>query len=300
MASRLVVSAPASSANLGPGYDCLGVALPLRLTVAIERRAGPLSVTLSGAGAEMLPRDRSNLVIACMSSICGDVDGLAIEIENGVPLKAGAGSSSAAIVAGLAAGALLAGEALDLDTLLARAVPYEGHPDNAAAAIHGGITIAMDGTEPLARRIEPPPGLALILAVPAEELCTKESRAALRVEVPRADAVHNVQHVAMLVHALATGDLELLPRALSDRLHEPDRAPLAPLYTKRVGADLGALGVTLSGAGPSVLVWARADEAGGVAARVEAVAAGARIHRLLPDPVGVVAEECQALSATTS
>ena len=278
---------PASSANLGPGYDCLGVALPLRLTVTLERRAGPVSITLAGEGSLVLPSDETNLVVSTMIDVAGPLRDLAIQIDNEIPLRAGAGSSSAAIVAGLAAGCVLSGQEVDPAALLERAVPLEGHPDNAAAAIYGGVTIAVDGEAPRARRIEPPEALALVLAVPAGELCTRESRRALRSEVSRADAVHNVQHVALLVHALIAGDLALLPRALHDRLHQPDRAPLTPLYAELAAAELGALGVTLSGAGPSVLVWTSRSDGPAVFERVRALALGARVLLLAPERVGV-------------
>ncbi len=279
---------PASSANLGPGYDCLGVALPLRLTVTLERRPGPLAISLAGEGSLVLPSDETNLIVSTMIDVAGPLRDLAIQIDNEIPLRAGAGSSSAAIVAGLAAGCVLAGQEVDPAALLERAVPLEGHPDNAAAAIYGGITIAVDGDAPLARRIEPPEALALVLAVPAGELCTRESRRALRPEVSRADAVHNVQHVALLVHALIAGDLALLPRALHDRLHQPDRAPLTPLYSELAAAELGALGVTLSGAGPSVLVWTSRSDGPAVFERVRALAVGARVLLLAPERAGVL------------
>ena len=285
---RTVISVPASSANLGPGYDCLAVALPLRLTVTLERRPGPLAITLAGEGSLVLPADETNLVVATMTELAGPPRDLAIHIDNEIPLRAGAGSSSAAIVAGLAAGCLLAGKPVDPAVLLELAVPLEGHPDNAAAAIYGGVTIALDGDSPLARRIEPPEDLAFVLAVPAVQLCTKESRRALRPEVARADAVHNVQHVALLVHALIGGDLALLPRALHDRLHQPDRAPLTPLYSELAAAELSALGVTLSGAGPSVLVWTSRADGPAVFERVRALAGDARVLLLAPERAGVL------------
>ena len=255
--------------------------------MTLEHRAGPLAITLTGEGSDVLPCDRTNLVVATMAARAAPLSDLAIQIDNEIPLRAGAGSSSAAIVAGLAAGSLLAGEPVDLGELLERAVPLEGHPDNAAAAIYGGITIALDGAAPIARRIEPPEDLAFVLAVPADELCTKESRRALRPEVSRADAVHNLQHVALLVHALVGGDLALLPRALHDRLHQPDRAPLTPLYSQLAASELGALGVTLSGAGPSVLVWTSRADGPAVLERVRALAGDARVLLLEPERVGV-------------
>jgi homoserine kinase len=262
MADRVTVSAPASSANLGPGYDCLGVALPLRLTVTAERRPGPLTVAVEGEGAGTLPADASNLVAQAFVRAGGPAEDVALRACSPVPLASGLGSSSAAIVAGLAAAKALAGRELHLAALLGPATAMEGHPDNVAAALLGGFTIALT-SPPRARRIDPPDGLALITLTPRGGLSTHESRAALRPTVERADAVHNLARTAYLVSALHRGALDDLQVALDDRLHEPDRAPLVPLLAlvRREAARLGALGTTLSGAGPSVLVWARSQNA---------------------------------------
>ena len=294
---RVTVSVPASSANLGPGYDCLGVALPLRNVVEVERRPGPLAVTIDGEGARTLPRDASNLVVRSFAEVWdGPLDGLAFHMRNAAPLASGTGSSSAAIVAGLAAALALAGRPHGSDELLALAAPLEGHPDNVAAAIAGGFTVALDGAPPLVRRIEPPDGLAFVLVVPGHSLGTAESRTSLRAEVPRADAVYSLQRTALLVHALTTGDLASLPRALEDRLHQPDRARLTPLFCRmqeRTG-DLGAFGCTLSGAGPSTLLWVRSGDAEAIARQVarelaeEPRGAGASVSALAPEPAGVI------------
>src|SRR3954469_22299252 len=237
---RVSVSVPASSANLGPGYDCLGVALPLRNELEVERRPGPLEVSVSGEGAGILPTDATNLVVRSFAQVWdAPLEGVAFRMRNTVPLQSGTGSSSAAIVAGLAAGLALQGLPHGDDDLMALAAPLEGHPDNVAAAIAGGFTLALDGERPLLRRIEPPPGLAFVLVVPNHELCTTESRKHLRTEVPRADAVYSLQRTALLVLALASGDLEALPRALDDRLHQPDRAALTPMFC-RVQEQLGS------------------------------------------------------------
>jgi homoserine kinase len=211
-------------------------------------------------------------------------------MQNAVPLQAGTGSSSAAIVAGLAAGLALQGRAYGSDELLALAAPLEGHPDNVAAAIAGGFTLAIDGERPLLRRIDPPPGLAFILVVPDHELCTAESRKQLRPQVPRADAVYSLQRTALLVLALASGDLDALPRALDDRLHQPDRAVLTPMFciVQEHLPELGAYGCTLSGAGPSTLLWVRAEQADAIAARVAALVPDATVHALAPEPKGAI------------
>jgi homoserine kinase len=288
---RIRVSAPASSANLGPGYDCLGVALPPRNVVDVERRPGPLEVIVSGEGAATLPCDATNLVVRSFAAAWdGPLDGLAFHMHNEVPLQSGTGSSSAAIVAGLAAGLALRGRAYGTDDLIALAAPIEGHPDNVAAAIAGGFTVAIDGEKPLVRRIEPPAGLAFVLVVPDHALGTEESRKSLRPDVPRADAVYSLQRTALLVLALAQGDLEALPPALDDRLHQPDRAGLTPMFCELQEhlPRLGAFGCTLSGAGPSTLLWVRAEQAAEVAGEVGALLPHATVTALAPEPRGVI------------
>ena len=159
-----------------------------------------------------------------------------------------------------------------------------------AAAIAGGFTVALDGDAPLLRRIEPPAGLAFVLVMPDCALGTEESRKSLRPDVPRADAVYSLQRTALLVFALAQGDLEALPQALDDRLHQPDRADLTPMFCELQAhlPRLGAFGCTLSGAGPSTLVWVRADEAGRVAAEVAELLPRATVTALAPEPRGVI------------
>jgi homoserine kinase len=290
---RVHVTAPASSANLGPGYDCLGVALPLRNDVVVERCEGPLEVVLRGDGADVLPADATNLVVQSFRRSSGLTgDGLRFTLTNRVPLRSGTGSSSAAIVAGLAAGLAFTDRPVDVDTLLPLAIEIEGHPDNVAAAILGGFTIALGGEPPLARRIAPPAGLGFVLVVPTDTLCTQESRKALRTEIPRADAVYSLQRSALLVDLLATGALELLPRALSDRLHEPDRAALTPMLgqLRALDGNLPCFGVTLSGAGPSVLVWVHEDGTSAAADAVRLAVPDAQVIAMRPDSEGVRVE----------
>ena len=287
---RVTVSAPASSATLGPGYDCLGVALPLRNEVEVVRRPGPLAVSVSGEGEDALPCDATNLVVRSFAEVWdGPLDGLAFRMRNEVPLESGTGSSSAAIVAGLAAGLALQERPHGVEELIALAAPLEGHPDNVAAAIAGGFTLALDGEAPLVRRIEPPAGLGFVLVVPDHALGTTESRKSLRPDVPRADAVYSLQRTALLVYALATGQLASRHRALDDRLHQPDRAPLTPMFCRLQEhlPDLGAFGCTLSGAGPSTLLWVRSERAEAIAAQVAELLPHAQVRALAPDPAGV-------------
>lgn len=289
--TRVTVDVPGSSANLGPGYDCLAVALPFRLRVVAERRPGPLGVRVTGEGAGALPEDASNLVVATLLAELDERgDDLSVEIANEIPLGAGCGSSAAAIVAALAAADALRDRELHEASLVLRASAIEGHPDNVAASVLGGITIAA-GDPAVARRIDPPAGLALVVAVADERVATKDARAALADAVPRGDAVWNIQHSALLVHALHTGSLDDLSVALTDRLHQDARAALMPTFQelRSRSAELGALGVTLSGAGPSVLVWCRADDADQVAGSVRALVPSAAVHALRPEATGLQA-----------
>lgn len=288
--TSVTVSVPGSSANLGPGFDCLAAALPLYLTVSIARHPGPLTVVVTGEGEEDVPQDATNLVVSSLlGELGGDGAGLEIVIENELPLTAGCGSSGAAIVAGIAAADALTGRPLDHATLLERAAGVEGHPDNVAASVYGGFTISHG--EPIgAASVPPPPGLTFVLVTPTERLPTSEARAALPSSLPLCDAVFNLQRTALLVAAAASGDLVALAFALSDRLHEPHRAALLPTFGRLAGAagDLGALGVTLSGAGPSVLVWATDAAAASVAERIGAREPEAAVRVLRPAAGGVV------------
>jgi homoserine kinase len=252
----LRVSAPASSANLGPGFDALAVALELRNVAELApARDGGVRVVCEGEGAGELPRDRENLFVRAFERAGASAAGVEVRLRSRIPLARGLGSSAATIVAGLLAGRAWA-RAADED-LLEPACELEGHADNVAAALAGGLTIAWrrDGGAGSLRLPDPP--VDFVLAVPEERLSTARARAALPSAVPHGDAVHTSARSALLVGALAEGRLDLLPEALEDRLHEPYRAPLVPLLGE-VRARLrwlSAYGATLSGAGPSVLVW---------------------------------------------
>ncbi len=288
MSLDVTVSVPASSANLGPGFDCLAAALPLRLVVRVIGRSGPFDVCVTGEGAGTLPTDATNLIAATMLD-GGNGDGLAMQVENGLPLASGCGSSAAAIVAGLALRDAIAGRPFDPARLLVDATAVEHHPDNLAAAIYGGITLASNDPV-VARRIDPPDDLAFVLVIPAEQLATTRARAALPAEVRREHAVYNVQRTAFLVHGLLSSDFESIRLGLGDRLHQDQRVHLTPTYASLRGrlAAVGAFGVTLSGAGPSILLWCRAADADAVASRTLAIVPGARVTAMRPELRGLV------------
>jgi len=255
--ARVRVRVPASSANLGPGFDALGLALGLYDTVDVRVTERGLSVAASGQGADTVPTDDSHLVVCALRAACDRLGfhppGLALTCDNAVPHARGLGSSAAAIVAGVAAGFALAKQPID-DEALQVAAEMEGHADNAAASLYGGLVIAWrDGDRYHAQRLEPHPDLRPILLVPAEESNTKTTRGLLPAHVPHADAAFVAGRAALAVHALTRAP-ELLLAATEDRLHQRYREPAWPA-TARLVDTLRAAGVpaTVSGAGPTVL-----------------------------------------------
>ncbi len=287
----LTVSAPATSANLGPGFDCLAVALDLGNAVVISRRPGPLEVRVTGEGAGELAEDAGNLVCRALASGLGSLDGLAVECRNRIPLGRGLGSSAAAVCAGLVAANAIGGLRWTPDELLARASEIEGHPDNAAASITGGMVAVTPG--PVARPLPVPDELAFVVVIPETRTSTDASRAALPERVPLADAAATLASAVGLTLALAEGRIDDLPDVLTDRLHEPHRAPMVPgLDALRALVDRRVcLGATISGSGPSVLLWCReqaADELARAAERALADAGvGGRARPSRPSAAGV-------------
>jgi homoserine kinase len=252
-ARRRLVRVPASSANLGPGYDVLAAALSLYLEVEVEE-TGSFSVEAKGLD---VPLDRSNLCVRAFEWL-RSADEISFRIRSEVPLAAGLGSSAAAIVAGLLAADHLYELAMEREDLLNHAAQVEGHADNVAAALYGGFVVCSntDGAV-TATRLEPPQGVEGVLVIPAEQVPTEAARDALPSEVSIADAVANVAAVSDLIVGIERSDLTLIGRGLADRLHQPHRTHLYPRSMEVVQAAprLGAIGATISGAGPSVLVW---------------------------------------------
>lgn len=283
---RRLVRVPASSANLGPGYDAMAAAMALHLELEVAE-AGEYSFDTGGMD---VPTDRGNLIVRAFESL-HPADGIAFRLRSEIPLARGLGSSAAAIVAGLYAADHLYELALSKEEMLARATELEGHPDNVAAAIYGGFVVCgADGSgAPTAARFDPPEGLEGIVVIPPEEVSTERAREAIPAEVPLADAVANISAAAMLVLGLRSADLDLLARGLDDHIHQPRRRELYPRSMEIVDAarELGALGATISGAGPTVLVWTTWQEAGNVFAALEQRCAGwAEVKRLPFSPLG--------------
>ena len=263
--SVLRVRVPASTANLGPGFDALGLALALSDEVEVTLAASGLRVEVHGEGAGQVPTDEDNLVVRALRAACQQCgyrpDGLVLRCHNAIPHSRGLGSSAAAAVAGVLAGYALAGMQPD-EAALDLAAGFDGHADNAGASLLGGLVISWRDEQSFrAVRLEPHPGLAPVLLVPAQTSATKVTRGLLPAEVPHADAAFTAGRAALLVHAL-TAAPHLLLAATEDRLHQSYRRPAYPATGRLVDA-LRAAGVpaAVSGAGPTVLALPASGEA---------------------------------------
>jgi homoserine kinase len=282
---RRLVRVPATSANLGPGYDVLAAALSMHLELEVSEE-GEFGVDAGGA---TVPEDRSNLCVRAFERL-HPADDLRFEIRSEIPVASGLGSSAAAIVAGLMAAEHLYELALDHEALLAHAVELEGHADNVAAALYGGFVISSrDDDAPRATRFDPPEGVEAVIVVPDDQVPTEQARRAIPEEIPLADAVANVAAASLLVLGVQRSDLTLIERGLTDRVHQPRRAHLYPRSIELVdqARALGAIGATISGAGPSVLVWTFWQNTGKVVdALRERTDGWAEVHRAPFSPLG--------------
>jgi homoserine kinase len=284
-ARRRLVQVPASSANLGPGYDVLAAALAMHLELEVEE-AGTFSVEAEGLD---VPLDRSNLCVRAFETL-RPADGIAFRIGSDIPLAAGLGSSAAAIVAGLLAADHLYELAQEPEDVLVKAAEIEGHPDNVAAALFGGFVVcAGAGGTLTATRLDPPQGVEAVVVIPDEQVPTEEARKAIPDRVPMTDAVANISAAAELVLGIQRSDLTLIGRGLADRLHQPQRAHLYPRSMEIVqeAPRMGAIGATISGAGPTVLVWTFWQSTGEVMKALnERVGDWAEVRRVPFSPMG--------------
>lgn len=296
------VRVPATSANLGPGFDCLGVALALynRVELRVLAAGDAPRVEVEGEGAGVLERGPGNLAyraaLRLFERAGAPAPVMGLRLRNEIPVSRGLGSSSSAIVGGLvAANALLEGP-LDRAALLDLAVEIEGHPDNVAPALLGGFQVCAAGEgRTLHAALPYPAGLRAVVCIPDRAVSTDAARRALPEAYSRADAVFNAGRAGLLTAALATGRLDLLGEAMQDRLHQPYRAPLVPGFAAALEAAYaaGALGACLSGSGSTMLAFvtgaaARVGEA--MTAAVRAAGAAARWLELEVDPAGAVVE----------
>ena len=266
------VKAPATTANMGPGYDCLGLALDVWNTLEIEvLKGGEPVVEVTGEGADELGTGRDNLIYRAMEFLFQDVGedmpAVRINCDNAIPIARGMGSSAAAIAGGLVAANYLCSQEYTANDLLEMAATIEGHPDNVAAAVLGGMQLViMDQTDEGNRLytvpLNVPPELHAVVFVPQVRISTKDARAVLPEKVSMADAVHNMGRVGLLVAAMATNHPEYLPVATQDRIHQPYRQPLFPAMKVifQAALDAGAMGVFLSGSGSTVLALTKGRE----------------------------------------
>ena len=306
---RILVEVPASSANLGAGYDCLALALDLVNRIELEVRGwsrGEVDLSVDGEGAGELPSDRTNRFVRALESILTEVRGelpvgaaWGVEMRNKIPLARGLGSSAAATVGGLVAGNALLGEPLTNRELLRLATEIEGHPDNAAAALLGGFTVvgpSNGGVEAL--RFDAPRDLRAVLFIPDLRLETKAMRRALPRSVPLTDATANLGRLALGVAGLASGHFELLRVLTIDRLHEPYRAKVYPQLPLLVEAarEAGAIGACLSGAGSTVVAFSDSVSA---FTRIEAALLGVAAENDLPGRVEIAAPRNQGARVLT-
>ncbi|MCO1603544.1 homoserine kinase [Desulfosporosinus nitroreducens] len=253
------IKIPATSANLGPGFDCLGMALQLYNTITVETKR-PFRISLTGSYKEGIPADESNLVWRTMCHfwdlIHYPVPTVDLTFENCIPPARGLGSSSAAIVGGLATANAIAGSPYTKLELLQVANALEGHPDNVTPALYGGVTLSVPTEKGvLPRVLAQSPNLKAVVIIPDTPLNTKKARGILPPQVHRKDAVFNISHVSLLTEAFIREEYSLLKEAMCDKLHQSQRAALIPglLETLEAALQAGAYGAALSGSGPTLL-----------------------------------------------
>lgn len=281
---RVLVRVPASTSNLGPGFDALGLALGLQTSISAEP-AEAAELRIWGEGAALLPRGADNLILRRMRQMAEllgrELPPLRIEVESGIPLERGLGASGAASLCGLLAADALLDGGLDQQAMLELAVRLEGHPDNVTPSLLGGCTVsAIDGQRVVALRVPWDNRLRIALCVPELAMQTAAARALLPPSYSRADAAYNIQRTGLLVAALATQSYHALRTAVEDRLHQSYRAAMFPALPNLIAAahEAGAYGAFLSGAGSTVAAIAEHGQAEAVAA---AMGEAARQHGLV-------------------
>lgn len=287
MSNRMVrVAVPATTANLGPGFDSLGLALGLHNEIELAL-AAETTVTVEGEGAANLAQDERNLVLKSARRLAEEAGrtapGWQLRQINRIPLVRGLGSSSAAIVAGLVAANHLLELGLSAAELLNLASKIEGHPDNVAPALLGGLTVCCADPQ-LSCLPLPGPDLRVVVAIPNFEVSTEAARKVMPTTIPHSDGVYNVAHAALTVAALVSGQFHHLRRSLGDRLHQPYRAHLVPGFEQVCEAALaaGAYGAALSGSGPTVAAFAGESEEQIATAMLQAFqAAGVQARSLI-------------------
>ncbi|MCW2278453.1 homoserine kinase [Heliophilum fasciatum] len=265
---RVRIQVPATTANLGPGFDTLGMALELFNIVELQAMPSGVQIEVEGEGAASIPRSESNIVLRVIRKVWQKAGvtpaGLHLRLINHIPVARGLGSSAAALVGGAVAANEMYGNPLTDQEILEIVTEFEGHPDNVAPALFGGIVVSAmvhgeGNNEVISRKIPPPYGMRAVVAIPNFHLSTKQARSVLPTAVPYKDAVFNVSRISMLIMALVHNDWELLAKVMDDRLHQPYRQELIPGMQDVFASaqQAGAFAAVLSGAGPTLIAFAR-------------------------------------------
>ncbi len=268
MPSCVKIRVPGTTANCGPGFDSVGISCSiyndLELTLSEH---GNLNIIIEGSGKGIIPTDARNIVCSAVQAVLTRVEqnykGITIKMDNHIPLARGLGSSAAAIVGGLLAANAATGSQLDKQELFNMATNIEGHPDNVAPALFGGITLSvMEASGARCLRFMPPNDLSMVVAIPKFTLSTKAAREVLPQTISFADACFNVSRTALLIGSLCKGEFQHLKYALEDKLHQPYRERLIPGMQDvfQAAIDQGALGATISGAGPCLMAFTQCNQ----------------------------------------
>lgn len=271
MTNSVIVTVPATTANLGPGFDCIGAAFSLHNQFRFSRlsKRDTLAIAITGFNAEQVKTDESNLAYQAFTKLYHHLGQptppVQIEIDLGVPLSRGLGSSATAIVGGLLGANELAGTPLSQAQIMGLAIALEGHPDNVVPALIGGCRLSAASDNGAWTICDVPwhSDIVPVLAIPDFELSTAEARRVLPTSYSRADAIFNVAHLGLLLRGLATGNEGWLRTALQDRIHQPYRQPLIPGFAavQTAAVTAGAYGLVISGAGPTLLALTHTAQA---------------------------------------
>ncbi|MBL8204626.1 MAG: homoserine kinase [Blastocatellia bacterium] len=299
------ITVPSSTSNLGASFDTCGLALSLYLRLMVEPRPSGVEITLSGEGADLIPRDESNFIWQVANYVASErgqkLGGAKLHVDSQIPLARGLGSSSSAIIAGISVYEVLSGERLNEEDFFRYAMHYETHGDNLAPSYLGGLVLACVRDEGegrfslLAVKRHWPDEIKIAIVIPDFEMETAKMRAALPREIPLRDAIFNIQRAALLQAAIAEGRYELLTEALRDRLHQPYRAPLVPALSEVLKLNEerdrfpGLLGVAISGAGSTMIAFTLGNPAGiakAMKTRIEACGISARTMEVNVDNQG--------------
>ena len=258
MYRKVEIRVPATTANLGPGFDCLGMALDLWNTIELELDSEGIHIT--GEGEDTLSEDENNLIfqsaINLFDAALVPVPRFSLTCHNNIPIGRGLGSSAAAVIGGISAANEICGRPFNNEQIARLAVTIEGHPDNVVPALDGGLRIVIrQGEDILSSPVTIPPNIRAVALIPHQPISTKQARAILPTNVSREDAIFNIGRVALLINSLSTGETDLLKSATQDKLHQPQREILFPAMRLifQAAHKAGALGVFLSGSGPTII-----------------------------------------------